>query len=186
MHLSSAQVARKETARITLHGDAEFEAADVVLAGDCSFEVPEGHRMRVAAGPDGQPLVSVEPLCCGAASWDWAHDIAADGRISLTQRENGGGGNGSDGQDEVPWWVQRPTARNGSSNGSSNGSGNGHVSRNGHANGSGNGAHWGTLPLPLPSASANGGGAAAPWWPPGAPAPGSSQECDPSWLSSQL
>lgn len=56
------QVARRESARITLHGNAEFEASDVALAGDCAFDVPAGHRMRVVAGPGGGPLVSLEPL----------------------------------------------------------------------------------------------------------------------------
>jgi hypothetical protein len=170
-------VARKESARITLHGNAEFEAADVLLAGDCSFDVPDGHLMRVAAGPDGRPVISVEPLCRGAASWDWVHDMAADGRISLTLREHSGGGGGSDaggGWDDAPWWVQRPAARSGSSNG--------HRGLNGSVNGNG-GERQGGLSLPLPSAASNG---ASSWWPPGAPAPGSSPECDPSWLSSQL
>lgn len=45
------QVSRRESARITLRGNAEFEASDVTLAGDCDFDVPAGHRMRVAAGP---------------------------------------------------------------------------------------------------------------------------------------
>lgn len=43
------QVKRKEAARIVLHGNAEFEASDVVLAGDCCFCVPDGHRMAVTA-----------------------------------------------------------------------------------------------------------------------------------------
>jgi len=176
-------VSRKEAARITLHGNAEFEAADVLLAGDCSFDVPDGHLMRVAAGPDGWPVISVEPLCRGAASWDWAHDMAADGRISLTLRENSGGGGGNvGGWGDAPWWVQQPAARNGSGNG------NGHGGRNGSVNGNRchNGRHSNRMPLPLPSAARNGSGGAPSWWPPGAPAPGSSPECDPSWLSSQL
>lgn len=52
------QVTRRESARITLHGNAEFEASDVTLAGDCEFDVPAGQRMRVVAGQGGRPRVS--------------------------------------------------------------------------------------------------------------------------------
>lgn len=167
-------VSRRESARITLHGNAEFEASDVVLAGDCAFDVPAGYRMRVVAGPGGGPLVSLEPLPGGRPTWDWAHDMAADGSVSLTLRESPCGGvsgfGGSDSND-APLWVQR-----------ANGSGNG--SDRAHVNGSGGG-------VSMPSANGkdcNGGnGSSSARWPSGAAAPGASQqECDPSWLSSQL
>jgi hypothetical protein len=56
--MRTMQVSRKESARITLHGNAEFEASDVMLAGDCEFDVPAGQRMRVVAGQGGKPRVS--------------------------------------------------------------------------------------------------------------------------------
>ena len=37
------RVARREAARIVLHGQAEFEASHVVLAGDQTFEVGLRH-----------------------------------------------------------------------------------------------------------------------------------------------
>jgi hypothetical protein len=58
------QVTRRESARITLHGNAEFEAADVTLAGDCEFDVPAGQRMRVVAGQGGKPRVSQISSSC--------------------------------------------------------------------------------------------------------------------------
>ncbi|KAL6609811.1 hypothetical protein ACP70R_039780 [Stipagrostis hirtigluma subsp. patula] len=40
-------VERSESVKIILHGNAEFEAKDVVLKGNHTFEVPDGHRMRI-------------------------------------------------------------------------------------------------------------------------------------------
>ena len=45
---------RWESARVVLHGDAEFEARDVSIGGEQVFEVPAGHRMRVYRGPQGE------------------------------------------------------------------------------------------------------------------------------------
>jgi hypothetical protein len=59
--LCNFQVSRRESARITLHGNAEFEASDVTLTGDCEFDVPAGRRMRVVAGQGGTPRVSTGP-----------------------------------------------------------------------------------------------------------------------------
>ena len=56
--MRTMQVTRRESARITLHGNAEFQASDVTLAGDCEFDVPAGQRMRVVAGQGGKPRVS--------------------------------------------------------------------------------------------------------------------------------
>ena len=47
-------LARWESMRVVLHGDAEFEARDVTIRGEQLFEVPAGHRMRVYSGPHGE------------------------------------------------------------------------------------------------------------------------------------
>lgn len=44
------RVTRKEACRILLHGEAEFEAADVELRGDVTYEVPDGFKMIVTSG----------------------------------------------------------------------------------------------------------------------------------------
>lgn len=44
------KVTRKEACRILLHGEAEFEAADVELRGDVTYEVPDGYKMTVTSG----------------------------------------------------------------------------------------------------------------------------------------
>ncbi len=43
------KIARKEACRIVLHGGAEFEAADVELRGDVTYEVPDGFKMVVTS-----------------------------------------------------------------------------------------------------------------------------------------
>ena len=40
------KVARKEAARIVLHGQSEFEASHVVLEGDQTFEVSYRHHIH--------------------------------------------------------------------------------------------------------------------------------------------
>jgi hypothetical protein len=81
------RVERLEACRITLHGAAEFEAADVELRGDVTYEVPDGHRMRVAAGPRGQPVATLEAVA--QPSWSWQYALQPDGRIDLTLLERG-------------------------------------------------------------------------------------------------
>lgn len=79
------RVARHEACRIVLHGAAEFEAVDVELAGELRFEVPDGHRMRVAAGPGGAPVATLEAVA--APSWWWEYAMRADHGVGLTMRE---------------------------------------------------------------------------------------------------
>jgi hypothetical protein len=44
------KVTRKEACRVLLHGEAEFEAADVELCGNVTYEVPDGYKMIVTSG----------------------------------------------------------------------------------------------------------------------------------------
>jgi hypothetical protein len=93
-------------ARVVLHGCAEFEAADVELRGDLTFDVPDGHRMTVARC-DASPLgfhARLEPLTPAAPSeareegegeqggryeptWQWRYAMARDGGIVLSCEE---------------------------------------------------------------------------------------------------
>ena len=56
------KVARHEACRILLRGRSEFEARDVTLAGDLTFEVPDGYRMTVSVVPDGRWKAELTPL----------------------------------------------------------------------------------------------------------------------------
>lgn len=50
--------------------------------------------------------VSLEPLAGGCPSWEWAHDMAADGGISLTLRKRSVGGSRSAiGADDLSCWA---------------------------------------------------------------------------------
>lgn len=60
---------------------AEFEVRDVTLPGDLSFEVPDGHRMLVTAGPDGTPHVELQPL--SHPSWQWQYRMGRGGEVQL-------------------------------------------------------------------------------------------------------
>lgn len=82
------QVVRRQSARIVVHGNAEFEACDVMLSGDCSFSVPEGHRMLVSQGVDGGLAVTLGLLPDGQPTWGHSYDMAADGRICVSLRQS--------------------------------------------------------------------------------------------------
>ncbi len=84
-------MARKEALRITLHGQSEFEARDVTLAGDLSFDVPDGWRMTVTAGTAGSGWqTSMEPLAGSGRqpSWQWRYSQRPDGSIHLRMDEH--------------------------------------------------------------------------------------------------
>jgi hypothetical protein len=68
----------------------EFEARDVTLSGDLVFEVPDGHRMLVLPGPDGQPLVRLEPT--QGPTWRWRYSMDPAGEVQLEMEELSGGG----------------------------------------------------------------------------------------------
>ncbi|KAL4457941.1 hypothetical protein ABPG75_012806 [Micractinium tetrahymenae] len=93
---------RREACTILLHGMSEFEARDVTLPGDLTFEVPDGCRMRVTAGPDGELRTRLEPLL--GPSWRWDYSLSPAGEVALQLLELGGGspkvpGSGGSGDD---------------------------------------------------------------------------------------
>ena len=73
---------RHESCSILLHGRAEFEASSVVLRGDYCFEVPDGYRMNVTTGLDGQIRQSIEPLK-KEPSWQWQYTMDAKQNVQL-------------------------------------------------------------------------------------------------------
>ncbi|TVU19759.1 hypothetical protein EJB05_35930, partial [Eragrostis curvula] len=70
-------VERSESVKIILHGNAEFEAKDVVLKGNHIFEVPDGHRMRIIQDKAGFDIkldpISVEMMDSG--TWYWKYTV---------------------------------------------------------------------------------------------------------------
>lgn len=79
------------------HLPAEFEARDVTLPGDLTFEVPDGCRMRVTAGPDGELRTRLEPLA--GPSWRWVYRMGPVGEVELSLLELGGSREDADGAD---------------------------------------------------------------------------------------
>lgn len=83
------QVHRLEALEIILHGNAEFEASDVVLEGSHRFEVPSGHCMRVTSGPTGLAC-TLTPLAGEAAkkgTWSWHYEVDNEGQVVLNMVE---------------------------------------------------------------------------------------------------
>ena len=68
------QVQRRESCTIILHGRSEFEASNVTIQGTQSFDVPDGYKMIVTAGPNGAVRSSLEPLQSEAA-WQWKYSM---------------------------------------------------------------------------------------------------------------
>ncbi len=82
------RVARRQACEIILHGNAEFEALQCELAGDLLFEVPDGHRLSVTAGEDGNLLQDLQRLGSGGPSWAWNCSIPeGKGRVVLEMQE---------------------------------------------------------------------------------------------------
>ncbi len=69
------------TSLTTTPAAAEFEARDVTLSGHLTFEVPDGHRMLVTAGPDGEPHVQLQPL--SHPTWQWQYRMGSEGEVQL-------------------------------------------------------------------------------------------------------
>jgi hypothetical protein len=72
---------------------AEFEARDVELAGDVRFEVPDGHRLLVTAGPDGSPVPRLQKL--EGPTWRWSCTMSQLNDLQLQLEELGGPDSGS-------------------------------------------------------------------------------------------
>lgn len=78
---------RKETLRITLHGNAEFFAENVQLEGDIHFEVPEEHRLVVYQ--QGEEIAwHFEKI--DRATWRWEYSFAEDGNICVERTKISG------------------------------------------------------------------------------------------------
>lgn len=74
------QYERNESLRITLRGNAEFFAENVVLEGDVHYDVPEGHRLVVyQQGPEiaWHYEKIIQP------SWKWEYFIEDDSSITI-------------------------------------------------------------------------------------------------------
>lgn len=70
-------VQRLESLKIILHGNAEFEATDVVLQGSHVFEVPSGCRMSISSDTTGI-VVNLNPIredLMDGGSWFWKYKI---------------------------------------------------------------------------------------------------------------
>lgn len=65
---------------------SEFEARDVTLRGDQEFEVPDGHRMLVSAGPDGTLRTLLQPLEA-QPTWRWRYSLGPGGEVQLEMQE---------------------------------------------------------------------------------------------------
>jgi hypothetical protein len=78
------KVERKEACRVVLHGEAIFEAADVELRGDVTYEVPDGYKMVVSAD-NGVELTQINGGDnngdgsangdTGSSSWQWKYSM---------------------------------------------------------------------------------------------------------------
>jgi len=98
----SRRLVRVEAAVITLHGQAEFEAAGCVLAGDLRFEVPPGYRMTVTPDPSSpggglRRVLTRLPRAAGggrAPSWEWDARWGAGGAVVLEMAGEGGASGG--------------------------------------------------------------------------------------------
>jgi UTP---glucose-1-phosphate uridylyltransferase len=80
-------VARKEACRVVLQGRSEFDARDVEIAGDATFDVPDGFRMTVRRSTNGGVETALQPLVNELPSWCWEYRASQDGRIALELRE---------------------------------------------------------------------------------------------------
>ena len=81
--LFALQVKRHESCSIVLHGQSEFEASHVTLSGEQLFEVPNGYKMIVTAGPCGTISRSLE-LLQEEPSWQWKYTMDAKQNVQLS------------------------------------------------------------------------------------------------------
>ncbi|KAL4350105.1 hypothetical protein HN51_031179 [Arachis hypogaea] len=70
-------VQRSEVLKIVLHGNAEFEATDVVLQGNHVYEVPDGYKLKITQGNTGLAiqLDPIEESRMESGSWHWDYKI---------------------------------------------------------------------------------------------------------------
>lgn len=105
--LINPQVARRETCKVVLLGQSEFEAFDVLIPGNQTFVVPHGHRLTITAAPDGSSdiVARLSPLCrtdsdVSAAAvggggggfvptWEWRYTMDESGAVRLSYVSSG-------------------------------------------------------------------------------------------------
>ncbi|GIL74006.1 hypothetical protein Vretimale_5061 [Volvox reticuliferus] len=85
------QVSRRESCKIVLLGQSEFEAHDVTISGSQTFVVPDGFRLSVTASADGAgirtqltPLRSASPAPGCEPSWEWIYSMDTSGAVRLS------------------------------------------------------------------------------------------------------
>lgn len=102
------QVARRETCKVVLLGQSEFEAFDVLIPGNQTFVVPHGHRLTITAAPDGSSdiVARLSPLCRTDAdvntaavgggggggfvpTWEWRYTMDESGAVRLSYVSSG-------------------------------------------------------------------------------------------------
>lgn len=79
------KVGRKEAMIVFLRGRSEFDARGVTLAGDCVFDVPDGYKMEVRQGSNGEIVKKLKPLT--KIEWRWRYHLSAEDSVSLTWEE---------------------------------------------------------------------------------------------------
>ncbi|PRQ59485.1 putative UTP--glucose-1-phosphate uridylyltransferase [Rosa chinensis] len=70
-------VQRIQACKVVLHGNAEFEATDVILKGNHIFEVPNGYKMKITPGDSGL-AIGLDPIAenmMDSGSWYWKYGI---------------------------------------------------------------------------------------------------------------
>ncbi|KAJ7959622.1 UTP--glucose-1-phosphate uridylyltransferase 3 chloroplastic [Quillaja saponaria] len=70
-------VQRSEVFKVILHGNAEFEATDVILQGNHVFEVPNGYKLKITSRSPGL-AVQLDPIehnKMDSGSWNWNYKI---------------------------------------------------------------------------------------------------------------
>ncbi|KAL7108918.1 hypothetical protein ACP275_06G143000 [Erythranthe tilingii] len=71
------EVQRFETLKVFLHGNAEFEATDVVIQGNHVYDVPDGHKLKITSGVSGLEinLKPIEDELMDSGTWFWKYKL---------------------------------------------------------------------------------------------------------------
>ena len=83
-------MSRRESCKVVLLGQSEFEAHDVTIPGSHTFVVPDGYRLSVAAAADGSlrtsmtPLRPASPVAGFEPSWEWMYSMDTAGAVQLS------------------------------------------------------------------------------------------------------
>jgi UTP---glucose-1-phosphate uridylyltransferase len=75
------EISRHECCCITLHGDAEFYAAEITLKGEINIDVPAGHRMTAYRDERDEIAYSIEEI--SEPSWQWEYKVNDDDSIAV-------------------------------------------------------------------------------------------------------